>query len=139
MPPLTRWFIKSSFVYLVGTFAAGVLAVVDAAWDVIPGPAQITPVYYHLFMLGWVSQLIFGVANWMFPTYSREAPRGSDRLGRAAYGSLNGGLVLLVLGEIMRAATAEQAANWLQALAALLLWLAGASFVANTWGRIRGK
>jgi heme/copper-type cytochrome/quinol oxidase subunit 1 len=139
MPPLSRWFIKSSFVYLVATFVSGVLAVVDAAWDVIPGAVQVTPVYYHLFMLGWVSQLIFGVGNWMFPVYSREAPRRSERLGWAVYGLLNGGLALLVLAEVVRAFAAEQAGHWLQAVGALLLWLAGTAFVANTWGRIRGK
>lgn len=139
MPPLSRWFIKSSFVYLVATFVTGILAVADAAWDVIPGAAQVTPIYYHLFMLGWVSQLIFGVGNWMFPIYSREAPRRSERLGWAVYGLLNGGLMLLVLAELARALAAEQIGHWVQALAALLLWLAGMAFVANTWGRIRGK
>jgi hypothetical protein len=139
VPPLSRWLIKSSFFYLVATFVTGVLAALDAGWDLVPGAAQLTPLYYHLFMLGWVSQLIFGVGNWMFPVYSRESPRGSERLGWAVYGLLNGGLLLLVLSEAARSAGAEQPGNWLQALATLFLWLAGTAFVANIWGRIRGK
>ncbi len=45
-------------------------------------------------MLGWATQLIGGVALWMFPPLSREQPRGDERLGWFAYGALNGGLLL---------------------------------------------
>jgi hypothetical protein len=138
MPPLSRWFIKSSLVYLVATFVTGVLAAGDLPLNILPGSGRLTIIYYHLFMLGWVSQLIFGVANWMFPVYSREAPRRSERLGWAAYGLLNGGLVLLVVGEWFRAAAATPAGPWIVTVASVLLWIAGVAFVANTWGRIKG-
>lgn len=138
MPPLSRWFIKSSLIYLLGTFITGVLAVLDPPWQVIPGTGRLTIIYYHLFMLGWVSQLIFGVANWMFPVYSRDAPRRNEQLGWASYGLLNGGLVFLLLGEGVRAASTGPAGSWFVALASLLLLLAGLAFVVNTWGRIKG-
>jgi hypothetical protein len=137
MPPLSRWFIRTSFLYLVATFVTGILVALDPSWDLIPGSGRLIPVYYHLFMLGWVSQLIFGVANWMFPVYTREAPRRNESLGWTIYGLLNAGLVLLLLGEAIRGA-AERAGSWMVALSALLLWLAGTAFVANTWGRIKG-
>jgi hypothetical protein len=137
MPPLSRWFIRTSFLYLVATLVTGILVVIDPSWDLIPSAGRLIPVYYHLFMLGWVSQLIFGVANWMFPVYSREAPRRNESLGWTVYGLLNSGLVFLLLGEAMRG-VAERVGSWMVAVAALLLWLAGTAFVANTWGRIKG-
>jgi hypothetical protein len=137
MPPLSRWFIRTSFVYLVATFLTGLLAAVAPSWEALPAAGRLTPVYYHLFMLGWVSQLIFGVGNWMFPVYRREAPRRSERLGWAVYALLNSGLLLLLVGELLRGSV-EPAGSWLAALATLLLWLAGLAFVANTWGRIKG-
>lgn len=138
MPSLSRWFIKSSLIYLVATFVTGVFAVLDPSWQVIPGAGRLTVIYYHLFMLGWVSQLIFGVANWMFPVYSREAPRRNEQLGWASYGLLNGGLVLLLLGEGMWAASTGQAGPSLITVASLLLLLGALAFVVNTWGRIKG-
>lgn len=138
MPPLSRWFIKTSLIYLVATFLTGVLAAFDQPWPALPGPGRLTIIYYHLLMLGWVSQLIFGVANWMFPVYSRTAPRRSEQLGWGSYGALNGGLVLLLLGEAVRASTSGPAGLWLVVIASFLLWLAGLAFVINTWGRIKG-
>lgn len=137
MPTLSRWFIKSSLVYLVATFVTGVLAAVDLPLEITPGSGRLAVVYYHLFMLGWVSQLIFGVANWMFPVYTREAPRRSESLGWISYGLLNGGLVLLLVGELLRAAATSVGA-WIVTVASALLWLAGVAFVVNTWGRIKG-
>ncbi|MDT8306549.1 MAG: hypothetical protein RRC07_11490 [Anaerolineae bacterium] len=138
MPPLSRWFIKTALLYLVATFVTGVLAVLDPPLQAIPGSGRLAIIYYHLFMLGWVSQLIFGVANWMFPVRSREAPRGNEQVGWASYGLLNGGLALLLIGEMLRAASSGPAALWLIVLAYLALLLAGLAFVLNTWGRIKG-
>lgn len=137
MPPLSRWFIRTSFIYLIATFLTGLLAVIAPSWAALPASGRLIPIYYHLFMLGWVSQLIFGVGNWMFPIYSRAAPRRSERLGWAIYILLNSGLALLLPGELLRG-TVEPAGSWLAALAALLLWLAALAFVVNTWGRIKG-
>ncbi|HYW35954.1 MAG TPA: hypothetical protein VE868_11140 [Balneolaceae bacterium] len=30
------------------------------------------PLFWHLLMLGWISQIIFGVSMWMFPGRTRE-------------------------------------------------------------------
>jgi hypothetical protein len=45
--------------------------------------ATLNHVYVHLFVVGFVAQMIFGVAFWMFPRYSRDEPRGSERLALA--------------------------------------------------------
>ena len=63
--------------------------------------AGLVPVYFHLLMVGWVTQLIFGVAFWMFPRYSKEKPRGREGLAWAMYASLNAGLLLRGLAEPM--------------------------------------
>jgi len=138
MPPLTRWLIKTALIYLVLALVAGVLLAARLIWS-LPLPATgLDAVYLHLFMVGWVTQLIFGVAYWMFPTYSREAPRRSPLLGRAVFVLLNGGLVLRATGELGRRAQGD-AWSWLLLLSSVLLWLAAIGFVANTWGRIRGR
>ncbi|MBI3734034.1 MAG: hypothetical protein HY259_11360 [Chloroflexi bacterium] len=147
MPPLTRWFVKTGLVYLVAALMVGTLiaaqSVLELPFDKLKaGPAAVAalgPVYFHLLMLGWVTQLIFGVAYWLFPTYSKEKPRGSERLARATYGLLNVGLVLRVIGEPANALQPQTGWGWLLASSAILQWLAGLCFVLNTWGRIKGK
>ena len=80
-----------------------------------------------------------GIAYWMFPRFSREQPRGSDRLAWVTYVLLNGGLLLRAIAEpqLQR----PPAALWamLVAAEALLQWGGGMAFVANTWTRIKEK
>ena len=57
------------------------------------------PAYFHLFLVGWVTQMIFGVICWMFPIITRAQPQGNERLGWFSYILLNVGLLLRVIGE----------------------------------------
>jgi hypothetical protein len=93
--------------------------------------------YLHLLVVGWLTQLIFGVAYWMFPRYSAEQPRGSERLGWATFALLNLGLVLRVIAEPWHALAGQGAA--LPVSSAMLQLLAGWVFVVNTWPRIRER
>ena len=138
MPLVTRRYVRSSFLYLVATLATGVWIAAAAVWpEVVPGGSALSPIYFHLFMVGWVTQLIFGIAYWMFPVYSRDAPRHSVRMGHATYLFLNGGLLLRIAGEL--AASQSGSWRWLNGVAALVLLLAGVTFAVNTWGRVKGK
>jgi hypothetical protein len=139
MPTLTRLYVKTSFVYLV---AALLLAVVFALAQATTLPLRLAaagPVYFHLFLVGWATQLIMGIVFWMFPKQSRERPRGSERLAAVVYGLLNAGLVLRVVSEPARAVSPAALWSWLLAASALLQWLAGVGFVANTWGRVKER
>jgi hypothetical protein len=139
MPTLTRWFVKAALAYFVVALLLGLLI---AARGVLQLPAIIGsagPVYFHLLMVGWVTQLIFGVAYWMFPVLSRDRLRGYDWLGWAAFWLLNSGLILRVLFEPMLALRPGPATGWPLVASALFQWLAGLAFVVNTWGRVKGK
>ncbi len=138
MPFLTRLFVKTALAYFIAALIAGVLV---AARPVLGLPllvAGLSPVYFHLLMVGWVTQLILGVAHWMFPKYSREEPRGYDWLTWTIYGLLNSGLLLRVIAEPARTVSDGPVWGWLLALSALLQWLAGMAFVANLWPRVKG-
>lgn len=138
MPFLTRLLIKTALVYFI---AALVVSLLVAARPVLGLPsvvAGLSPVYFHLLMVGWVTQLILGVAHWMFPKFSREQPRGRDWLTWTIYGLLNAGLLLRVIAEPARTVNPAEVWGWLLALSALLQWLAGMAFVANLWPRVKG-
>jgi hypothetical protein len=132
MPLLTRTFIKTAIVYFCLALLLGILMTVRA-------PSGMFPVYIHLLVFGWLTQLIFGVIYWMFPKYSRQTPRGHESLAWITYGALNLGLVLRAIAEPLHAAQVSQLSGWLLVLSAILQWLSGLTFVANTWPRVKEK
>lgn len=139
MPPITRVFIKAALTYFVIALVTGFL-LVAAPWLSLPAwISALNPVYFHLFMVGWVTQLIVGVAYWMFPKFSRERPRGSDVLAWSTFILLNVGLALRIIAE--PANTFSPGGPWgmLLATSALLQWIGGVAFVANTWPRVKEK
>jgi cbb3-type cytochrome oxidase subunit 1 len=139
MPPLTRWYLKSALIFFILALLAGFL---QTSHNVVAAPAFFTalgPVYFHLFLVGWVTQLIFGVVFWMFPKYSIEKPRGNESLGWATFWLLNIGLILRVVSEPVMATQPSLRVGWLLVGSAALQWLAGIFFFANTWGRIKEK
>jgi cbb3-type cytochrome oxidase subunit 1 len=139
MPLLTRWFIKLSLVYLVAGLLVGLLLAARSVWSMSAAVGALAPIYFHLFMLGWVGQLIFGVVYWMFPKVSTEKPHGSEGLWWATFWLLNVGLLLRIVSEPAQVLGSEPVWGWLLALSALLQWLAGLVFVANTWSRVKER
>lgn len=139
MPLVTRWHVRASFLLLVVALLAALAQSVSVFGDLPAFFGTLRPVYFHLFLVGWVTQLIFGVVFWMFPKATRERPRGNESLAWGVFWALNAGLVLRVIAEPMQALNPNAVLGWLLALSALLQWLAGLGFVANTWGRIKER
>ncbi|HSM55912.1 MAG TPA: hypothetical protein VK879_07130 [Candidatus Sulfomarinibacteraceae bacterium] len=139
MPKLSRWFIKAGLIYFVLALLVGLL-LAGAGFIQLPSLVNgLTPVYFHLFMVGWITQLIFGVANWMFPIFNREEPRGNETLGWTTFLLLNVGLILRGISEPMLMTDNITLWGTVMTVSALLLSAAGALFVANTWNRVKGR
>jgi hypothetical protein len=139
MPQLTRWYLRTALAWLVAALAVGTLL---AAGAVVRLPAIISslgPAYFHLLMVGWVTQLIVGMVFWMFPKHSAARPRGSEALGWVVYALLNGGLALRVLAEPWQSAAPGPLPGALLVVSAGLQWLAGMGFVVNTWTRVKER
>jgi hypothetical protein len=141
MPPLTRWFVKTSFVYFTLALLVGVFLGAQAVWKFNVPVAEISPVYFHLLAEGWISMLIIGVVFWMFPKYTLERPRRSEALAWASYIMLNVGLVLRIISEPLIGLGESPISIWtiLLILAALVQWAGGMAFVINSWGRVKVK
>jgi heme/copper-type cytochrome/quinol oxidase subunit 1 len=139
MPRLTRVFIKAGLLYFLGALVMGVLMAAPDLLGLSPTVLALRPVYFHLFMVGWVTQLIIGVALWMFPKYSRELPRGHEPLGWLSFWMLNVGLLLRAVGEPALVWQREVDLGWLLALSALLQLAGGWAFIANIWPRVKER
>ena len=139
MPGLARLLIKTALTYLGAALLAGLVMGLWPWLNLDASSTALWHVYLHLFMVGWLTQLIFGVAFWLFPRYTRDRPHGVTWLVAAAYGTLNTGLLLR--------AVAEPGLLWGNhpiwqgglAVSALLQWLAALFFVAAIWNRVKTK
>ncbi|HMS01168.1 MAG TPA: hypothetical protein PKE62_18120 [Anaerolineales bacterium] len=134
MPTLTRWFLKAALLYLLFALIAGIVLALPAVR--IPG---FFPAYFHMLTFGWLTQLIFGVAFWMFPKFNLAKPRGHEWLGWVTFISLNAGLVLRVIAEPINAAAPSALSGWTMVASALLQWLSGVVFAINTWTRVKER
>lgn len=132
MPLLTRIFIKTAMICLALALVLGILLASGET-------NSLFPVYIHLLVFGWLTQLIFGVVFWMFPKYSVEKPRGSEALGWWTYALLNIGLLLRAIAEPIQSARPNPLGGWMLLLAASLQFLSGVLFVVNSWGRVKEK
>ena len=136
VPPLTRWFVKAALLYFIAALLLGILLQAEPV-RALPVLQVAWPAYVHILVVGWLTQLIFGVAYWLFPRYSAEQPRGSDQLGWASLVLLNVGLLLRITGEPMSALGHQ--VGGLLVVSAVAQFLAGVAFVANTWPRIKER
>ncbi|MBI3170913.1 MAG: hypothetical protein HYZ22_20730 [Chloroflexi bacterium] len=135
MPLLTRTFLKAAFVYLILAMCAGILLA-------LPGDNLISglfPAYLHMLTFGWLSQLIFGVALWMFPKFNSDKPRGYEWIGWVTFISLNAGLALRIIFEPLQSIKPSLFGGWMLVTAAILQWLASIAFAINTSPRVREK
>ena len=123
MPFLTRLWLKAALAYLVAALATGVVLLAPGLRDRWPWVGLLGPVYFHLFMVGWVTQTIFGVAYWMFPKAAPDRPRGSEFLAILTVILLNGGLLLRAVAEPLNALHPRTVWGGLLAASAVLQWL----------------
>ena len=139
MKPQTRAFVRTAFVNLMlGTllFAIGLVADAlgfDARLSVLRYPA------IHLIVVGWLTQLIIGVAIWLFPLPERPGSPGMNRLGWVGFGLLNSGLALRLAGEVGSAYGGGAWSGWALAGSATAQAVAAWLFAALLWPRIRPR
>lgn len=134
MPLITRWYIRSSFLYLVGSLLVGLLIALRSQLGL---PAQfgvMGPVYLHLLLVGWITQLIFGVIFWLFPK-PRTALHNWERVAWIVWTMLNLGLLLRVVAEPQAVLQPGSAWGWILVASALLQWLAGIGLIIIVWPR----
>lgn len=135
MPTLTRLYIKSGLVYLILAVITGLGLKIGAGS--LSYFSRLTPVYYHLFMVGWVTQLIFGISFWMFPRRTREKPRGNEPVAWITFVLLNVGLLLRVISEPIIFSDPSQFWRSMTIAASILQWLAGIGYVIHIWNRVK--
>jgi len=137
MPRLARWALRAAFIYLLLGAAGAMLYWTNVLWPWWVPLSAISPTYVHLIVVGWLTQLIFGVLYWMFPILSKTRPRGDPRLAWAVFICLNAGLIARMIFEPWRSVQPDPLNADGLLLSACLQVIAAALFVWISWGRVR--
>jgi hypothetical protein len=150
MPTTSRLFVKASLIYLGVGAVIGALLLVNR-WIPLGSPVTaLRTSHIQVLLAGWLTQLILGVAWWLFPPMALrprpnsprsirrgQAQRGSEPLFWTTFICLNAGILLQAICAPLYTWTRIGAFNLLAGISGLFLLAAALTFVVNMWGRVR--
>lgn len=134
MPRIARVFIKTGIIYFLASLVVGVLIEIPSA-----SLPVLLPLFWHMLMLGWITQIIFGVSLWMFPGRVREEGFRAQLTGWITYMLLNLGVVLRIIAEPMLSYSDRPIWQWLIIGSTVLQIGAASAYVIEMWPRIQSK
>jgi hypothetical protein len=134
MPKIARTFIKTGLVYFLCALLLGIAAEIKSFHF-----ASMAPLFWHLLMVGWITQIIFGVSMWMFPGRIRKEGFAPQPKAWLTYYFLNVGLVLRVISEPMLSYSSLGIWHILIVISAIIQLLSVIIYVLELWPRIQSK
>ncbi|HEV2262117.1 MAG TPA: hypothetical protein VGR69_07530 [Candidatus Rubrimentiphilum sp.] len=140
MPVETRLFVKTSLLWLCATFALGAAMLIAKALGA-PLGAEFSVVHAHMAFVGWLVNLVMGIALWFLPVNRERFPQNRGRYPvdavRWIFLFLNVGLLLRITFEPL--ADTEHAAilSGILIISAALQLAAVLLFVTIAWSRVR--
>lgn len=136
MPRASRWFIRASLVNLALGFTLGALLLCNKAVGLTPELTRLLPAHIEFLLVGWVIQLVMGVATWILPRFAvPSSAYGSAAVAWVAFGLLNAGVWLAAAGPV----AAGRLGGVLPLLGRLAEAAAAVAFAANVWARVRAS
>jgi hypothetical protein len=134
MPLITRLFLKTGLIYFMGALLVGVALQVESL-----GIPNLVPMFWHMLMVGWITQIIFGVSLWMFPGRIKEESFRNQKWGWLTYIFLNTGLVLRFISEPMVIQSEQNVWKVMLITSAILQFKAVTCYVIEIWPRVLSK
>lgn len=138
MPFESRLFVKTSLVALMLAFAAGAFMAVAEGLGHPVSPIWAVE-HAHLAFVGWLVNVVIGIALWMLPLARERYPQTAGRYPAGApiavYVLLNGGLAMRIVSEpLLGAGSVARTALIVSAVAQLA---AIVLFAYVAWHRVR--
>jgi hypothetical protein len=130
MPWLTRTFLRFSLLYFVSGLTIGSLILANKGLLFYPPLWRLLPVHIDLLFLGWIVQMVFGVAFWILPRFWEKPRRGNVTGAYLAFVLLNTGIWLVVIANIWPLPSSIVLVGRVMELSAII------SFVASVRPRI---
>ncbi len=130
MPRFSVWGIRLALLYFLTGITFGAVLLLNKAVPLHPALWALLPLHIDFLLIGWIVQLVFGVAYWIFPRFRNEPKRGNPRLAWAALLSLNLSLALLATAGLALQPAWQLPARGLQLAATVLM-------AGGLWGRAK--
>ena len=125
MPRVSAWFVRASLLHLVAGFCIGAVLLASKGITLGFDLWTLRPIHIEMLLVGWMIQLVMGVAIWIFPRFVlRRAPARSAITAWLAFALINSGVVLVGFGGMLPAAGRMREMG------------APASFAIHLWGRV---
>jgi len=130
LPRLSCWFIRASLVYLLLGFSFGSLLLANKGIVFYPSLWRLLPSHMEFLLIGWMVQLVFGVAFWILPRFGEGSPRGKESLVWGAWSLLNLGIWLVVMQPVFNQA-------WFSLIGRVSEMAGVLAFVFVIWKRVK--
>lgn len=130
MPRLSQWIIRAAFVYLLLGFTVGALLLTHKGLPLHPALWGWLPAHIEFLLVGWILQLVIGVAFWILPRFWVEPRRPNEGYARVSFVLLNVGIWLVIAGSTFGLGSWTVFAGRVAELGAV------AFFAAHSWGRV---
>ena len=137
MHTLVRRFIKTAIAFLSLGLAIGVWMIARRELFGIFPPAYVVSAHTHALFVGFVMELILGVALWLFPRPAKDDRHYSVRAVEAAYWLLTVGTAGRVAGELGHPWLDSPALRWTVLACGLGQAIGILLFFYTMWTRIR--
>jgi heme/copper-type cytochrome/quinol oxidase subunit 1 len=131
LPRLSRWLIRASLLYLFVGFTLGALILVQKAVPYRATLYRLVPAHIEFLLLGWVVQLIMGVAFWILPRFGSGPRRGNVTWVWVSFMLLNAGVLAAGMGTALAAAPAIVTGGRAAELGAAI------AFAVHAWPRVK--
>lgn len=101
---------------------------------------MLLPVYWHMLVVGWITQVIMGVSIWMFPRKYRDKKKRESMLTWFTFWMLNTGLVLRFLFEPFLPVVQDGATIAMMVVTSSILQVAAIiTYILEIWPRLQSK
>jgi cbb3-type cytochrome oxidase subunit 1 len=139
MPHVSQWFVRSSLVSLLTGFTLGAALLAQRGLGGADGAAALLwrwrPAHVELLLVGWMVQLVMGVALWILPRFGVHRSLWAGPAAWLAFAFLNLGVLLAAVGPALGGpgGGALLAAGRAAEIAAAL------AFASALWPRVRAS
>ena len=131
MPVWSVFFVRTSLIYMALGFTYGSWMLINKGVVAAPSFWEALPAHIEFLLIGWIIQLILGVAFWILPRFGHESTRGNERLAWLSYILINAGIWMVFLSPLFHELP------WLPVLGRLMETGAALLFVLHAWPRIK--
>ncbi len=130
-----RLLVRTSIFYLIVGVLLGFFIQLGYRFTIFSWATYWRTTHVHLLLIGFVIQMIMGVAVWMFPRRKNPPYWTPESQGLALYSILNIGILLRTIGEPFR--SRWEWAYWLWVTGSIIEIIAIFYFIALVYPRIR--